>query len=822
MNNLMNVNMDSVINKLRNTVTTVTSTVSQLSVVLPGNPVTREFEVTQHIGSGGPGLMWKIYSGYKKSTKQEAAIFVFEKKQLEKWSRKDRDNMIETLKKGVSQLTRLRHPRILTVQHPLEESRDSLAFATEPVFASLATVMGCFDNMPQPIDPELKHYSLHPIEIKLGLLQVCEGITFLHGAKILHGNVCPESIIINQQGAWKIFGLDFSLTSTSGGAEAKWTPKEFDYEAQPVSQQNLDFLAPEYVKVTCSAASDMYSLGMLLYAAFNDGKSLYINCGSWQIYKQNIEKLHDLMDSRLGAAPPEMRTFIRNLLSHNPLHRPDSHEFSKLEALHDEGVKTLNYLDSLFQWDNLQKSKFYKGLSDILPTLPQRVRVHRVVPCLAQEFVNPSMVPFVLPNVLKIAEWASPEEYVKHVLPHLRDVMKLREPVQVLFIFMKNMELLLQKTPPDITKSDVLPLIYGSLESDSVQVQELCLAIIPGFAGLIDYPAMKNSLLPRIRKLCLTTPSLSVRVNCLVCLGKILDHLDKWLVIDVVLPFLTEIPSRESAVIMGIIGIYKLAVNHKKLGVTKEIIATKILPFVFPLTIENGLTTQQFSTVMSFVYDLVQKVEAEHKVKLEELGAITREKEQMKAEINSQSGFGINDNLSKSSSATDIFGDFNPYGSSSSNSTNNAVASPKVSNDVSQSVASNASRSPYSSRSPAQNTTKDLTSTLMESNLRQMHSQQSTTSRMTTSMSMPMGVASMPPQQMTMMNSYYPSANNNLNSYPSKFGASNVPRSQTTMNMNSGPPMGMMNPRLSTMNHQQQSDSNTKILSKQDIDEFLR
>ena len=82
--------------------------------------------------------------------------------------------------------------------------------------------------------------------------------------------------------------------------------------------------------------------------------------------------------------------------------------------------------------------------------------------------------------------------------------------LQVLFIFMKYMELLLQKTPPDITKSDVLPLIYGSLESDSPQVQELCLAIIPSFAGLIDYPAMKNSLLPRIRKLVIATPSLSV------------------------------------------------------------------------------------------------------------------------------------------------------------------------------------------------------------------------------------------------------------------------------------------------------------------------
>jgi len=78
------------------------------------------------------------------------------------------------------------------------------------------------------------------------------------------------------------------------------------------------------------------------------------------------------------------------------------------------------------------------------------------------------------------------------------------------------MELLLQKTPPDVTKSDVLPLIYGSLESDSPQVQELCLSIIPSFAALIDYPAMKNSLLPRIRKLAIGTSSLSVR-SYIIC-----------------------------------------------------------------------------------------------------------------------------------------------------------------------------------------------------------------------------------------------------------------------------------------------------------------
>lgn len=38
----------------------VSNTVSQLSGVLPGNPVTREFEATQFIASAGPGKYNKI------------------------------------------------------------------------------------------------------------------------------------------------------------------------------------------------------------------------------------------------------------------------------------------------------------------------------------------------------------------------------------------------------------------------------------------------------------------------------------------------------------------------------------------------------------------------------------------------------------------------------------------------------------------------------------------------------------------------------------------------------------------------------------------
>ena len=49
--------------------------------------------------------------------------------------------------------------------------------------------------------------------------------------------------------------------------------------------------------------------------------------------------------------------------------------------------------------------------------------------------------------------------------------------------FDQKMDLLLEKTPPEDVRSDVLPMVYRALESGVSQIQELCLSIIPSFAG---------------------------------------------------------------------------------------------------------------------------------------------------------------------------------------------------------------------------------------------------------------------------------------------------------------------------------------------------
>ncbi|OCT87626.1 hypothetical protein XELAEV_18021323mg [Xenopus laevis] len=609
--------MESMLNKLKSTVTKVTADVT--SAVM-GNPVTREFDVGKHIASGGNGLAWKIFNGTKKSTKQEVAVFVFDKKIIDKYQKYEKDQIIDSLKRGVQQLTRLRHPRLLTVQHPLEESRDCLAFCTEPVFASLANVLGSWDNLPSPLPPEIRDHKLFDAEGKYGLLQVSEGLSFLHSSvKMIHANLTPENIILNKSGAWKIMGFDFCNPATNpSDQEAKFLCKEWDPNLPPLCLPNPEYLAPEYIlSVSCDPVSDMYSLGVIIHAVYNKGKTIF-EVNKQDIYKsfsRQLDQLSRLNPNVLVNIPEEVKEHVKLLLNVTPAVRPDADQITKIPFFDDVGVVTLQYFDSLFQRDNLQKSQFFKELPKVLQKLPKRVVVQRILPALTSEFVNPDMVPFVLPNVLLIAEECTKEEYIKLILPELGPVFRQQEPIQILLIFLQKMDLLLTKTPSDEIKNSVLPMVYRALEAPSIQIQELCLNIIPTFANLIDYPSMKNSLIPRIKNACLQTSSLAIRVNSLVCLGKILEYLDKWFVIDELLPFLQQIPSREPAVLMGILGI--------------------------------------FNSFMAVIKDMLNKLESEHKTKLEQIHSM--QEQQKSLDITSQLNHSAEQQPAKSASQPNIF-----------------------------------------------------------------------------------------------------------------------------------------------------------------------
>lgn len=106
------------------------------------------------------------------------------------------------------------HPRILHMEHNLEETKDYFSFATEQIVGNLENIVT--DD------------SIDRLEIKLGVLQVIgdyqsadkiplqiiDGISYLHNsAKMLHGNLTPESIYVTATKTWKIAGFSFAVNA---------------------------------------------------------------------------------------------------------------------------------------------------------------------------------------------------------------------------------------------------------------------------------------------------------------------------------------------------------------------------------------------------------------------------------------------------------------------------------------------------------------------------------------------------------------------------------------------------------------------------------
>lgn len=110
--------------------------------------------------------------------------------------------------------------------------------------------------MPQP--NSLSSHKLHDVDTKYGLIQVCEGLAFLHSdVKLLHRNICPESIMINLGGAWKIFGFDYCIINQNPhDAKAYWPFQEFNPTWQALAQPSLEYM----VRLTFDGSKTMISI----------------------------------------------------------------------------------------------------------------------------------------------------------------------------------------------------------------------------------------------------------------------------------------------------------------------------------------------------------------------------------------------------------------------------------------------------------------------------------------------------------------------------------------------------------------------------------
>ena len=205
------------------------------------------YQITREIGRGGMGIVFEaVRSG--EGFSQTVALKLLKRGM-------DSDAMLRRFRFERQILASLEHPNIA---HLLDGgmTEDGLQF-----FA-LEYIKG------QPLDEYCNEKNLSVTERLRLFLQVCAAVSFAHSRLVVHRDLKPTNIFVTGDGTVKL--LDFGIAKIL-------SPDDENLQNQTVTALGMmtpAYASPEQIKgETLTTASDIYSLGIILYELLTGAKA---------------------------------------------------------------------------------------------------------------------------------------------------------------------------------------------------------------------------------------------------------------------------------------------------------------------------------------------------------------------------------------------------------------------------------------------------------------------------------------------------------------------------------------------------------------------
>lgn len=517
--------------------------------------------------------VWTIFDGKKKSTGIQVSVFVFDRKSLDLSTsagfgvrasaasiRKVQDEVVERLKREASNLARLRHPSILQLVEPVEESRNGgLMFATETVTASLAGLLAeknQLEGVGNPAGRQRSRYvtedvdgtrrrrevELDELEIQKGLLQVSKGLEFLHeSAGLVHGNLTPEAIYINAKSDWKISGLSFAGSADRAQGHQALPPISLsevlyhDHRLPAVVQLNLDYTSPDFVldnNVTESA--DIFSLGLVIVSLYNSPHTSPLHTsGNQSAYKKIFSSdsttpsiRNEFLSSR--PLPQALKQTLPQILARRPAERMTARDFQQSAYFDNLLVNTIRFLDALPAKTPSEKAQFMRGLGRVMPQFPASVLSKKVLVALLDELKDKELLSLVMQNIFKLLKIipSGRRVFPEKILPMIGEVFMTKSASQErdfskeagLLVIIENIDLTVDNCSAKEFKDDVLPIVNLAMESSTHSLVDATLKCLPTILPVLDFSTVKHDLFPTVTAVFSKTSSLGIKVSGLEAL----------------------------------------------------------------------------------------------------------------------------------------------------------------------------------------------------------------------------------------------------------------------------------------------------------------
>ncbi|WBW71344.1 serine/threonine protein kinase Ppk32 [Schizosaccharomyces osmophilus] len=565
---------------------------------------------------------WTVYPATKRGTDIEVSVFSFEKRILSTILRNATVNtslkenfILEVLRRDVSSLSRLRHPSLLQVVEPLEESRSRLTFVTKRIQSSLADVICMSTPISGNSSDADNPFALDEIEVQKGLLQIINGIMFLQdSAKILHLNIQPRSVVIDSKGDWKLCGFGFCQSLES----PRYELMDFDVSTPSSLQQCLDFLAPEYVlHEIVGPENDVFSLGCLVYAVFNRGKSVLSAKNHLLTYEREVKNLNDRLNFCVeNIESHSLRSLLLKLLSPNPKSRANVFSMESADYFTNGSISALRFLEAFPEKLQSEKVVFLESLVNKFPEISYRVQSQKILPTLLDFLNDQEIVAPLLSCIFQISKSLDPSLFSNKVFPNLLPLLTSfpKNPEKPLLIILQSIDCFKAKLPRSTFNEKVLPFVYACLEQPYANIQLSAVEVFHSVLDMLDQKIVKSAICPKLYQCFSVTKQLEVKVSILECFHVFIDAklLDSFAILEKLLPLLEKVKTRVSAVVMAMLKVY---VDIGRV-IPEESVHELVMPRLWVLSASSELSVQEYTHFMREIRKLSDYIQTEHKKKL--------------------------------------------------------------------------------------------------------------------------------------------------------------------------------------------------------------
>ena len=285
----------------------------------------------------------------------------------------------ETGSNFLRRIKTIKHPSILQFKAGLERD-DTTIVTTESV-------------IPLCIWAQAKHTES---EIALGFSQILDALQFLNeDCGLVHGNVVPNSIFVNEAGDFKLGGLELcSEYNCPGAIPSLWmTNPRF----VPEEYQDPERRSGRWKGGSTRFSSDVYSFAITMKTAFG-----------WTIVPLSLEPC------------------INKMLSDSTRRRPSPKRVLKLAKIFnsDPFVSTMRELKNWTLMERERRIEFFKTITPLVETFPRSACIHKLLPILlesirfAENDTDASGASVALAPLLTIGSMIEdPKEFQTSILP---------------------------------------------------------------------------------------------------------------------------------------------------------------------------------------------------------------------------------------------------------------------------------------------------------------------------------------------------------------------------------------------------------------------